>query len=101
MNSPTASSNPTPKELSRAVALGYDGKNAPTVIAKGDNETAEQILAIAMEHNIPICENPALAQLLNLLEVGDNIPRELYVAVAHIIAFAYSMDRPIPTEDLT
>ncbi len=90
---------PTPKELSQAVALSYDGKNAPTIIAKGDNETAEQILAIAMQHNIPICENPALAQLLNLLDVGDNIPRELYVAVAHIIAFAYSMDSRIPPEN--
>lgn len=85
---------PSIQELNTAVALGYDGNTAPTLLAKGDAELAEQILAIAREHNIPICENPALAKLLSLLEVGDHIPKELYVAVAHILAFAYRMDNP-------
>lgn len=82
---------PTQNELSKAVALIYDGQQAPQLIAKGQADIAEEILTQAREHNIPICNNPALAELLMVLELGDHIPRELYVAVAHIIAFAYQI----------
>lgn len=87
----STTNTPTPQELSKAVALFYDGNQAPTVLAKGEDDLAAQILALANEHKIPICNNPALADLLNLLEVGDHIPPELYTAIAHIIAFAYSL----------
>lgn len=79
------------QDFSKAVALFYDGNQAPTVLAKGEDDLAEQILTLANEHSIPICNNPALADLLNLLEVGDHIPKELYTAIAHIIAFAYNL----------
>ena len=79
------------QDLSKAVALFYDGNQAPTILAKGEDDLAEQILTLANEHNIPICNNPALVDLLNLLEVGDHIPKELYTAIAHIIAFAYTL----------
>ena len=85
---------PTAQELSKAVALFYDGEQAPTVLAKGEDDLAAQILALANEHSIPICNNPALVDLLNLLEVGDHIPKELYTAIAHIIAFAYNLKTP-------
>lgn len=92
--------NPSEQDFSKAVALFYDGNQAPTILAKGENDTANQILALASEHNIPICNNPALADLLNLLEVGEHIPKELYIAIAHTIAFAYNLkshdiDNPI------
>lgn len=90
---------PTALELSKAVALFYDGQQAPKIVAKGEQETADAILALALEHDIPICNNPALADLLTLLEVGDHIPKELYLAVAHIIAFAYQL-RPGHSEDV-
>lgn len=89
---------PTAQELSKAVALFYDGQEAPKVIAKGEDETAEAILALALEHDIPICNNPALADLLTLLQIGDHIPKELYLAIAHIIAFAYQL-RPNSNDD--
>lgn len=76
-------------EIVKAVALSYDGKNAPFVLAKGIHHEAEQILAIAQENDIPLCDNAALVELLSELELGDEIPRVLYDSVAHIIAFAY------------
>jgi len=79
------------------VALQYDGENAPAVIAKGSGHIAEEILKIAAENNIPLHEDAELAQLLSQLELGDEIPRALYVTIAQVIAFAYiiSGKRPI------
>lgn len=72
-----------------AVALRYDGESVPRVTAKGSGYVAKEILAIAKEHNIPLHEDPGLVKLLSQLELGDDIPRSLYLAVAEVIAFAY------------
>jgi len=80
----------------RAVALHYDGKRAPTVIAKGSGEIARQILAIADKHHIPLREDPELLGLLAKLELGQQIPENLYLAVAQIIAFAYYISGKSP-----
>jgi flagellar biosynthesis protein len=77
--------------IPNAVALNYDGKGAPRVTAKGKGFIAEQILAVAKENNIPLHEDPSLVKLLAQLDLGDEIPRELYLAVAKVIAFAYAM----------
>jgi len=84
------------QELQKAVALYYDGKNAPHVSATGTGEVAEQIIAIAQEHGVPLCDNSALVDLLVTLELGDEIPEALYIAVAYIIAFAYQLEGKIP-----
>ena len=73
----------------QAVALYYDGDNAPVVTATGENEVAEQIIAIAREHSVPLYENPQLVDVLSQLELGEAIPETLYLAIAEIIAFAY------------
>lgn len=84
------------QELQKAVALYYDGKNAPHVSAKGTGEVAEQIIAIAQENGVPLCDNSALVDLLVTLELGDEVPEALYIAVAYIIAFAYQLEGKIP-----
>ena len=84
------------QELQKAVALYYDGNNAPHVSAKGTGEVAEQIIAIAQDHGVPLCDNSALVDLLVTLELGDEIPEALYIAVAYIIAFAYQLEGKIP-----
>ena len=71
-----------------AVALRYDGTGAPRVTARGRGEMAERILAIAREHQVPVREDRNLVQLLALVELGDEVPAELYRAVAEVIAFA-------------
>ena len=73
----------------QAVALFYDGENTPVVAATGEHDIAEQIIAIAREHGVPLYENPELVDVLAQLELGESIPEALYLAIAEIIAFAY------------
>jgi flagellar biosynthetic protein FlhB len=75
-----------------AVAIEYrpETMNAPVVIAKGMDRVARRIKETARWHNIPIVENPPLAQaLFRATEVGEAIPAKLYAAVAEILAFLY------------
>lgn len=72
-----------------AVALRYDGRDAPRVTAKGEHELARAICDIAREHDVPLYENPQLAVVLSQIELGEEIPENLYRAVAEVIAFAY------------
>ena len=75
-----------------AVALAYEDKvsSAPTVIAKGQDYIAHKIREVAVENDIQIVENPPLAQsLYAMCEVGDEIPEDLYQAVADILVFVY------------
>ncbi len=86
----------TPPEPRQAIALTYDGKQAPTLTAKGDNALAEAILALAREHHVPIYENAELVKLLARMELGDSIPQELYRTLAEIIAFAWMLKGKYP-----
>lgn len=81
-----------------AVALEYDGSNSPRVSATGRHEIAEEILRIAKEHNVPLYENAELVSLLATLELGDEIPEVLYLAIAQIIAFVYYLQGKIPQD---
>ena len=83
-------------DLQQAVALFYDGHTTPTVTAKGEGKTAEEIIHIAQEHGVTLCENPPLLELLMTLELGDEIPENLYIAIAQIIAFAYQLQGKQP-----
>lgn len=79
-----------------AVALRYHGDGAPVVTAKGDGELARQILELAREHHIPMRNDPRLVELLAQVPVGDEIPRELYVAVAQVLVFVYALTGKAP-----
>lgn len=83
-------------EHTLAVALKYDGEDAPKVSAKGSHELAEQIIALAKKHDVPLSENRELVTLLSTLELGEEIPEALYLAVAEIIAFAYMLKGKVP-----
>jgi flagellar biosynthesis protein len=72
-----------------AVALHYDGTNSPRVTAKGKGVVAEEIIQLAEAHDIPLHSDASLVKLLSNVPLGDEIPRELYLAVAEVIAFAY------------
>jgi len=76
-------------KINKAIALHYDGMEAPTVTAKGYDEVAKEIYRIAKENNIPMHEDAELVSLLSRLDIGDEIPKNLYIAVAEVIAFAY------------
>lgn len=70
-----------------AVALHYDRSGAPTVVAKGRGALGAKIIEVAKANDIPIEENPVLAGALSNVELGDEIPAELYKAVAEVLVF--------------
>jgi flagellar biosynthesis protein len=76
-----------------AVALGYEsGKRAPEVLARGAGLLAERIIALARAAGVPVKQDADLAEVLAGLEVGAEIPPELYEAVAEVLAFVYRMN---------
>lgn len=79
-----------------AIAIQYDAKtmSAPKVLAKGKDLIAQKIKEIAAEHNIPIVEDKPLAQLLfKTVDVDEQIPPDLFKAVAQILAYIYQMKK--------
>jgi flagellar biosynthesis protein len=70
-----------------AVALHYDRKGAPRVVAKGRGTIGAKIVEVARAHDIPIEENEVLAGALSNVELDDEIPAELYKAVAEVLIF--------------
>lgn len=70
-----------------AVALHYDRGGAPRVVAKGRGAIGAKIVEIAKAHDVPIEENELLAGALSNVELGDEIPEELYRAVAEVLVF--------------
>jgi len=77
-----------------AVALKYDPAKmgAPKVLAKGQRLIAEKIRELAKQHSVPIVENVPLARaLFNSVEVGQEVPMELYQAVAEVLAAVFRM----------
>lgn len=73
----------------QAVALAYGSNPTPVVTAKGDDELAERILQEAREHGVLIAQDPQLLQLLSKVEVDQEIPPELYTAVAVVLSWVY------------
>ncbi len=80
-----------------AVSLRYrkEKDKAPVVTATGQGKLAEKIIAIAREHDIPVEQNPSLAQALGKLNPGQEIPPELYEAVAVLLAYIMEIDSKV------
>ncbi|MBI2779178.1 MAG: EscU/YscU/HrcU family type III secretion system export apparatus switch protein [Gammaproteobacteria bacterium] len=85
-----------PSPPKSAVALRYDGTGAPRVTAQGQGYVAEQILALADEHNVPLHKDANLVRLLSQLELGEEIPASLYAAVAEVLSFVYLLSGRLP-----
>jgi flagellar biosynthesis protein len=79
----------------KAVALSYQEKEdtAPRVIAKGKGILADSIIEAARKNDIPVQEDPSMIEVLHKLEVNEQIPEELYLAVAEIFSFIYQVDK--------
>jgi flagellar biosynthesis protein len=74
-----------------AVALHYEKPGTPVVVAKGRGAIGEKIIETARSHGVPIEENAGLATALSEVEIGDEIPVELYKAVAEVLVFILKM----------
>ena len=87
-----------PDQPKRAAALRYPGTGAPSVTAAGRGLIAEKILEEAKKAGVPIKEDKALAEALSGLEMGTEVPEELWVAVAQALAWAYKLDLRASTD---
>ncbi|HEX9593088.1 MAG TPA: EscU/YscU/HrcU family type III secretion system export apparatus switch protein [bacterium] len=83
----THDSSATPKAAALRYRHGAD--TAPQMIARGSGDIARQIVEIARECGVPIEEDGDLLHLLEQLDLGEEIPTELYTMVAEVLAFAY------------
>ncbi|MEJ2682505.1 MAG: EscU/YscU/HrcU family type III secretion system export apparatus switch protein [Gammaproteobacteria bacterium] len=84
---------------SSAIGLHYNGETAPTVSVAGIGPVAEKIIACALEQEVPIYENIDLLETLASLDIGQEIPEELYIIIAQIIAFVYHLKGLTPHID--
>ncbi len=85
---------PEKKKTLLAAALKYDRKKdvAPRVTAQGRGILAEKIIELARKNDVPLKSDPALVQILSKLDIDEQIPVEIYKAVAEILAFVYSVN---------
>lgn len=84
------------KNKAKAVALIYDRRSAPRVIAKGEGRLAKQIVAAAKANGIPIQKNEELTALLSSIRMQDEIPKKLYLAVAQVLVLLYYVNGKKP-----
>jgi flagellar biosynthesis protein FlhB len=80
-----------PHEIAVALEYDPDSMGAPQVLCVGQRQLAQQIIDEARANNIPIMQNIALAHSLSQLESGDEVPEELYEAVAEVLNWVYAM----------
>jgi flagellar biosynthesis protein len=80
-------------ERRRVTALRYEGGGSPKVVASGQGHVAERILAAAQAAGVPVREDPKLAEALGGLALGQEVPEELWLAVAEVLAWAYGLER--------
>ena len=98
MSPPNQEKSNIPK---KAVALKYEPEqgSAPTIIAKGRGAVADEILKRAQENGIPVQEDSSLVEVLSKLDLGQEIPPELYQLVAEVLSFVYRSDRRAGSKD--
>lgn len=79
-----------------AIGLLYEAGRAPTISSKGFGELAQEIIKTAKEKGVLIHQDEALAKTLSHLELGEEIPKELYYVIAELIAFSYVLRGKFP-----
>ncbi|GAA0855899.1 EscU/YscU/HrcU family type III secretion system export apparatus switch protein [Aliiglaciecola litoralis] len=86
------------KKTKSAVGIKYqDGsKNAPKVVAKGFGDLAEEIIKLAEQSGVLVHEDPYLSEFLARLDLGQEIPEQLYHVIAELIAFSYVLQGKFP-----
>jgi len=92
-----------PERPREAVALHFDREQqerAPSVVARGRGEIADRILETAAAAGVPVREDRDLLELLSMVELGEEIPVEVYGAVAQLITFLWAMNEERLGRDL-
>ena len=90
---PPPDSSGSPRERTSAVAVRYDQKDAaPRVVAKGYGNIADTIIRSAREHGLYVHESPELVNLLMQVDLDTQIPPQLYLAIAELLAWIYALE---------
>ncbi|MFT6420658.1 MAG: flagellar biosynthesis protein [Porticoccus sp.] len=92
-------SKKTDRSISKAAALTYSGTGAPTVVAKGEGFIAKQIIDVADRYEVPLISDEQLVSVLINVPLGDEIPENLYLAIAEVLAHVYRLNGLIDTYD--
>ncbi|MAZ70609.1 EscU/YscU/HrcU family type III secretion system export apparatus switch protein [Porticoccus sp.] len=92
-------SKKTDRSISKAAALTYSGTGAPTVVAKGEGFIAKQIIDVADQYEVPLISDEQLVSVLINVPLGDEIPENLYLAIAEVLAHVYRLNGLIDTYD--
>ncbi len=81
-------------KIQKAVALKYNAEHdvAPRITAKGKGAVAEKIIELAGKYGVPVKDDPDLVEVLSGLDIDQAIPPEIYVAVAELLSFVYSLN---------
>lgn len=79
-----------------AVGLKYESGSAPKVIAKGYGVLAQELIEIAKQNDVMIHQDEELNKFLHQLDLGQEIPQELYLIIAELIAFAFVLQGKFP-----
>ena len=87
------------KPSKQAIAIEYGQRDTPVLSAKGSGEVAERIIAEARKPGVYIAEDPQLLGLLGQLELNQEIPEQLYAAVAAILSWAYWLRGMVPGDE--
>jgi len=79
----------------KAVALKYEAtkNSAPQVVAKGEGKSAQNIIKLAKEHDVPLKKDENLVELLSKVELDAEVPPQMYKAVAEIFSFLYKLNK--------
>jgi flagellar biosynthesis protein len=83
-------------EISDASVSGAPPGGAPTIIAKGFGDLAEEIIALAKQNGVLVHEDPYLSDFLTTLDLGQEVPDQLYHVIAELIAFSYVLQGKFP-----
>jgi flagellar biosynthesis protein len=87
------------KKTRRAIALEYGLRATPALIAKGDGEMAQLILEEAKRQGVYIAQDPRLVDMLGQLDVNQDIPENLFVAVGVILSWVYWLRGMVPGDE--
>ncbi len=87
------------KDSRKALALEYGVHNTPVVSAKGSDELAYRIIEEARKQGVYIAEDPQLVAMLSRLQIDQEIPEELYAAVAVVLSWVYWLKGMVPGDE--
>lgn len=87
------------KPSKQAIALEYGRRETPIISARGSGDLAERIIEEARKRGVYIAEDPQLVGLLGQLQVDQEIPEQLYTAIAVILAWAYWLRGMVPGDE--